>query len=104
MAFLELLPMADLPSLEQTRDPTNDRKEAAVLTLPNRTLTDQGRAVVAAVAAGELAPGKGDALLASLGTLAKVTEANRTDAMNRGAGVVQYNDVDKARPRRLSAA
>ena len=79
MAFLELLPMADIPGLEQTRDPTNDRKEAAALTLPDRTLTEQGRAVVAAVAAGELAPGQGASLLASLGTLAKLTETDELE-------------------------
>ena len=96
--------MADIPGLEQTRDPTNDRKEAAALTLPDRTLTEQGRAAVAAVAAGELAPRKGAGLLASLGRLAKVTEADRTDATNRGAGGAQYHRRGHVRPRKLNAA
>ena len=48
----------------------------AALALPAGTLTDQGRAVVAAIAAGKLAPSQGAALLASLGTLAKLTEAD----------------------------
>ncbi len=38
------------------------------------TLTAQGRAVLTAVAGGELAPGQGAQLLAAIGTLAKVSE------------------------------
>ena len=38
------------------------------------TLTAQGRAVLSAVADGELAPGQGAQLLAAIGTLARVTE------------------------------
>lgn len=49
-------------------------EQAAPLALPGGTLTEQGRAVLAAVAAGELAPGQGAALLAGIGTLARVAE------------------------------
>lgn len=38
------------------------------------TLTAQGRAVLSAVALGELAPGQGAQLLTAIGTLARVTE------------------------------
>lgn len=38
------------------------------------TLTAQGRAVLSAVADGELAPGQGAQLLAAIGSLARVTE------------------------------
>jgi len=62
--------------LERTIAPLKASEEAAPLTLPDGTLTEQGRAVLGAVAAGELAPGQGAALLASLGTLAKLTEAD----------------------------
>ena len=62
--------------LERTIAPLKASEQAAPLTLPDGTLTEQGRAVVAAVAAGELAPGQGAALLASLGTLAKLAEAD----------------------------
>ena len=62
--------------LERTIAPLKASEEAAPLTLPDGTLTEQGRAVVAAVAAGEIAPGQGAALLASLSTLAKLTEAD----------------------------
>lgn len=39
-----------------------------------KNLTDQGRAVLASVAAGELAPAQGAALVGAIGTLARVTE------------------------------
>ena len=62
--------------LERTIAPLKASEEAAPLTMRDGTLTEQGRAVVAAVATGELAPGQGAALLASLGTLAKLAEAD----------------------------
>ena len=37
-------------------------------------LTAQGRAVLSAVAVGDLAPGQGAQLLAAIGSLARVTE------------------------------
>ena len=65
--------------LERTIAPLKASEQAAPLTLPDGSLTEQGRAVVAAVAAGELSPGQGAALLASLGTLAKLTEADELE-------------------------
>jgi hypothetical protein len=62
--------------LERVIPPLKASEEAAPLALPDGTLTEQGRAVMAAVGAGELAPGQGAALLAALGTLAKLTEAD----------------------------
>ena len=44
------------------------------LDMPDGTLTEQGRAVLAAVAAGDLAPGQGAQLMTAIGTLAKVSE------------------------------
>ena len=66
--------------LERVIAPLKASEEAAALALPDGTLTEQGRAVLAAVAVGDLAPGQGAALLASLGTLAKLTE---TDELER---------------------
>lgn len=66
--------------LERVIPPVKAAEEAAPLALPDGTLTEQGRAVLGAVATGELAPGQGAALLASLGTLAKLTE---TDELSR---------------------
>ena len=65
--------------LERTVAPLKASEDTARVGLPDGTLTEQGRAVVAAVAAGELAPGQGAALLASLGTLAKLTEADELE-------------------------
>ena len=64
---------------ERTIAPLKAAEQSAPLALPAGTLTEQGRAVVAAVAAGELAPSQGAALLASLGTLAKLTEADELE-------------------------
>ncbi len=62
--------------LERTIAPLKAIEEKAEMTLPDGSLTDQGRAVVASIAAGDLSPGLGAALLASLGTLAKLTETD----------------------------
>lgn len=53
---------------------------AQALSLPDGSLTDQGRAVLASVAAGELAPGQGAALLGAIGTLARVSEIDELAA------------------------
>jgi hypothetical protein len=66
--------------LERVIPPLKASEEAAPLTLPDGTLTEQGKAVLASVASGDLAPGQGAALLTSLGTLAKLTE---TDELSR---------------------
>ena len=65
--------------LERTVAPLKASEEAAQLALPDGTLTEQGRAVLGAIATGVLAPGQGAALLASLGTLAKLTEADELE-------------------------
>lgn len=53
---------------------------AQAMSLPDGSLTDQGRAVLASVAAGELAPGQGAALLGAIGTLARVSEIDELAA------------------------
>ena len=65
--------------LERTVPALKASEEAAPHTLPDGTLTAQGRAVLSAVAAGDLAPGQGAALLVSLGTLAKLAEADELE-------------------------
>ena len=63
--------------LERALPPIKAVEQAQALHLPgDGTLTDQGRAVLAAVAAGELAPGQGAALLGAIGTLARVAEVD----------------------------
>ena len=62
--------------LERTIAPLKAAEQSAPVALPGGTLTEQGQAVIAAVASGELAPSQGAALLSSLGTLAKLAEAD----------------------------
>ncbi len=66
--------------LERAIAPLKAAEYSEGLTLPDGSLTDQGRAVLRAVAAGELAPSQGAALLAAIGTLARVTEIDEFDA------------------------
>ena len=61
--------------LERILPPVKAMEQAVALQLPDGgTLTAQGRAVLSAVAAGELAPSQGAALLGAIGTLARITE------------------------------
>lgn len=60
--------------LERAVAPLKAAEQPQALSLPDGTLTEQGRAVLAAVAAGELAPGQGAQLLAAIGALARVSE------------------------------
>lgn len=61
--------------LERVLPPIRPIEQAVELQLPaGGTLTAQGRAVLLAVAGGELAPSQGAALLGAIGTLARVTE------------------------------
>ena len=61
--------------LERAIAPLKGIEQAVELALPDGgTLTAQGRAVLSAVALGDLAPGQGAQLLAAIGSLARVTE------------------------------
>jgi hypothetical protein len=60
--------------LERAVAPLKAAEPTQVLTLPQSSLTEQGRAVLASVASGELAPGQGATLLGAIGTLARVVE------------------------------
>ena len=66
--------------LERVLPPIKAIEQHQVIDLSGKTLTDQGRAVLAAVAAGELAPGQGAQLLAAIGTLGKVAEVDELAA------------------------
>ena len=71
--------------LERTVAPLKAVEPTQPLTLPDGTLTEQGRAVLASVADGVLAPGQGAQLVAAIGQLARVAEvdelAARIDAL-----------------------
>jgi len=60
--------------LERAVAPLKAAEQTQALCLPDGTLTEQGRAVLASVAAGQLAPGQGAALVSAIGTLARVAE------------------------------
>ncbi|MFO1196827.1 MAG: DUF5681 domain-containing protein [Burkholderiaceae bacterium] len=62
--------------LERVLPPVKAVELPAPVALPDGTLTEQGRAVLAAVATGKLAPTPGAALLSALGTLARVAEVD----------------------------
>ena len=66
--------------LERAIAPLKASEQAQAMNLPDGTLTDQGRAVLASVAAGELGPSAGAALLGAIGTLARVTEIDELTA------------------------
>jgi len=66
--------------LERAIAPLKAMEPTQAITLPDGTLTEQGRAVLASVAAGELAPGQGAQLLTGIGTLARVAEIDELTA------------------------
>ena len=67
--------------LERILPPVKAIEQAVELQLPtDGTLTAQGRAVLSAVAGGDLAPSQGAALLGAIGTLARVTEIDELTA------------------------
>jgi hypothetical protein len=75
--------------IERVIPPMRAAELAQPLTLPDGSLTDQGRAVLRSVAAGELAPGQGAQLLAAIAALGRTTEidelARRLDALEQAA-------------------
>lgn len=60
--------------LERAVAPLKAAEQTQALKSPEGSLTEQGRAVLASVASGELAPGQGASLLGAIGTLARVVE------------------------------
>lgn len=77
--------------LERAVAPLKAAESTQALTLPNGTLTEQGRAVLACVAAGELAPGQGSQLISAIGSLARVLEIDELTA--RISILEKKNDV-----------
>ena len=66
--------------LERCLPPIKPIEQATPLTLPtSASLSEQGRAVLVAVAAGELAPSQGAALIGALGTMAKIHEVDELE-------------------------
>ena len=73
--------------LERTVAPLKSMEPAQAMALPGDTLTEQGRAVLAQIAAGTLAPSQGAQLLGALSALARVVEidelVSRVDALEK---------------------
>ncbi len=65
--------------LERVIPPLRAAEEVAPVALPDGTLTEKGAALLVAVAAGDLAPGQGAALLGAIGTLARVVEVDELE-------------------------
>ena len=65
--------------LERAVAPLRAAEQAQALNLPKGTLTEQAQAVLTEVAAGNLAPGQGAALLGGIATLARVTEIDELE-------------------------
>ena len=65
--------------LERTIAPLKASEVPVSISMPASPLAAQGRAVMAGVANAGLAPGQGAALLASLGSLAKLIEADELE-------------------------
>lgn len=75
--------------LERVLPPIRASEEPAPLTLPSGTFTEQGRAVLVAAGAGELAPSQAAQLLSGLASLAKLTETD--ELMRRIAALEERN-------------
>ncbi len=73
--------------LERTVPALKPAEQAQAIALPAGSLTEQGRAILTAVAAAELAPGQGAQLLSAIGSLARVAEidelAHRIEALEK---------------------
>lgn len=77
--------------LERVLPPMKPTELTVPLALPDGSLTEQGRAVLAAVSIGELAPAQGAQLLAAIGALARVAEIDElTDRIEKLEA--QHND------------
>lgn len=77
--------------LERVLPPMKPVEQGTTLALPDGSLTEQGRAVLAAVSKGELGPGEGAKLLTGIGTLARIAELDeltaRVEALERQNGI-----------------
>ncbi len=65
--------------LERVLPPVRAAEQPVAITLPADDLVAQGRAVIAATRAGELAPGQASQLLGALAALAKLVESEELE-------------------------
>lgn len=79
--------------LDRVLPPIKATEQPAPIDLPDGTLTDQGRAVLTAVGAGDIAPGQAAQLLSGLGALAKLIE---TDELAARVAALEEKHVPKS--------
>lgn len=77
--------------LERVLPPMRSIEQPQPIDLPDGSLTDQGRAVLIAIAEGALAPSQGSQLLSAIGTLAKVAEL---DDLERRVKALEGGNTD----------
>ncbi len=65
--------------LDRTIPTLKPAEETITLALPDGTITDQGRAVLAAVAAGEVPPGQASQIIAAIAAMARVAEIDELE-------------------------
>lgn len=65
--------------LERVLPPIKASEQPAPLSLPDGSLTDQGRAVLRAAAAGDLSPGQATQMLSGLAALANLIETDELE-------------------------
>ena len=80
--------------LERTLPALRAQEPTQPLALPDGTLTEQGRAVLAAIGAGTLAPAQGSQLLAAVAALARVAEV---DELERRIAALEEVKADGSR-------
>lgn len=73
-------PMAARLILDRALPALKPSELATVIDMQGETLTEQGKAVLAAVGAGELAPSQGAALIGAIAGLARVAEIDELSA------------------------
>lgn len=75
--------------LERVIPPVKATEQTVRLSLPDGSLTDQGKAVIAALGAGDVAPGQAAQLMGGLAALAKLIETD--DLAARVAALEKLN-------------
>jgi hypothetical protein len=65
--------------IERIVPPVKPTELPVPMTLPDGTLSEQGRAVLGAIGTGTLAPGQGSALLTAIGALARLVELDEIE-------------------------
>lgn len=77
--------------LERVIPPLRAAEESVEIKLAGDSIADHGRAVIAAAAGGSLSPSQASAMLTSLGTLARIVEADelikRIEALEQKHGL-----------------